>query len=97
MEVLPAYVLKHPLALILEYAVFFLHLQSPRQSLETSLQAVLESFMQTPVVVHEKNLFLQRFRGALEKRILFAYSKIGAVSREGRWTLFAQGPNVLRA
>ena len=75
---------------------FFLRLHSPRQSLETSLQAALESFMQTPVVVHEKNLFLQRFRGALEKRILFAYSKTGAVSREGRWTLFAQGLNVLR-
>jgi hypothetical protein len=52
--VLLAYFFKHPLALILEYAVFFLHLQSPRQSLEASLQAALESFMQTPVVVHEK-------------------------------------------
>ena len=43
-----------------------------------------------------KNHLLQRSRDAWEKWILFARRKSGVFSRDGRWTLFAKAPNVLR-
>jgi hypothetical protein len=89
---LQAPTLAHP-----EYSVlFFLHPRSTRQSLENIRQAAYEPVMHHSSRRARKNHLLQRSRDAWEKWILFARRKSGVFSRDGRWTLFAKAPNVLR-